>query len=138
VKSPDLLNYVVSTGVGVCRVPVPVRGDRGRRAVVPALQPLLPRRRELLVERGVEVDHVTVYRWVQRFTPLLCDAARFARHSPGDRWFVDETYVKVNGVWRYVYRAIDQDGQVIDVLLSARRDADSARRFFQRALSTLR
>jgi transposase-like protein len=48
---------------------------------------------ELLVERGVEVDHVTVYRWVQRFTPLLADAARFARHSPGGRWFVDDTYV---------------------------------------------
>jgi transposase-like protein len=59
---------------------------------------------ELLAERGIEVDHVTVYRWVQRFTPLLADAARFARHSPGDRWFVDETYVKVNGVWRYVHR----------------------------------
>src|SRR6185503_13719933 len=89
---------------------------------------------ELLVERGVEVDHVTAYRWVQRFTPLLADAARFARHSPGDRWFVDETYVKVNGLWRYVYRAVDQHGQVIDVLLSARRDADAARRFFRRAL----
>lgn len=63
---------------------------------------------ELLAERGIEVDHVRVYRWVQRFTPLLADAARFARHSPGDRWFVDETYVKVNGVWRHVYRAIDQ------------------------------
>ena len=59
---------------------------------------------ELLAERGVEVDHVTVHRWVQRFTPLLADAARFCRHSPGDRWFVDETYVKVGGVWRYVYR----------------------------------
>jgi transposase-like protein len=82
---------------------------------------------ELLAERGVEVDHVTVYRWVQRFTPLLTDAARFGRHAPGDRWFVDETYVKVNGVWRYVYRAIDQHGQVIDVLLSARRDAAAAR-----------
>jgi hypothetical protein len=67
---------------------------------------------ELLVERGIEVDHVTVYRWVQRFTPLLADVARFCRHSPGDRWFVDETYVKVNGVWRYVYRAIDQYGQL--------------------------
>ncbi|WLS48871.1 IS6 family transposase [Micromonospora profundi] len=93
---------------------------------------------ELLVERGVEVDHVTVFRWVQRFTPLLADAARFCRHSPGDRWFVDETYVKVNGVWRYVYRAVDQDGQVIDVLVSARRDAGGARRFFRRALSTLK
>jgi transposase, IS6 family len=84
------------------------------------------------------VDHVTVYRWVQRFTPLLADAARFARHSPGDRWFVDETYVKVNGVWRYVYRAADQNGQVIDVLVSARRDADAARRFFRQALDTLK
>ena len=93
---------------------------------------------ELLVERGVEVDHVTVYRWVQRFTPLLVDAARFSRHSPGDRWFVDETYVKVNGVWRYVYRAVDQHGQVIDVLVSKRRDADAARRFFKRALATLK
>jgi transposase-like protein len=69
---------------------------------------------------------------------LLADAARFARHSPGDRWFVDETYVKVNGVWRYVYRAIDQYGQVIDVLVAARRDADAARRFFRRAIATLK
>jgi transposase InsO family protein len=63
---------------------------------------------ELLAERGVEVDHVTVYRWVQRFTPLFADAARPARHATGDRWFVDETYVKVAGRWRYLYRAVDQ------------------------------
>jgi transposase-like protein len=81
---------------------------------------------------------VTIYRWVQRFTPLLADAARFARPSPGDRWFVDEAYVEVNGVWRYVYRAIDQHGQVIDVLLSTRRDAVAARRFFTRALRMLK
>jgi transposase-like protein len=93
---------------------------------------------ELLIERGVEADHVTVFRWVQRFTPLLADAARLCRHSPGDRWFVDETYVKVAGVWRYVYRAVDQHGQVIDVLVSARRDAAAARRFFRRALATLK
>jgi transposase-like protein len=93
---------------------------------------------ELLAERGIAVDHVTIYRWVQRFTPLLADAARFARHSPGDRWFVDETYVKVNGVWRYVYRAVDQHGQVLDVLLTTRRDAAAARRFFTRALRTLK
>ena len=93
---------------------------------------------ELLVERGVEVDHVTVFRWVQRFTPLLADAARFARHAPGERWFVDETYVKVNGSWRYVYRAVDQYGRVIDVLVSARRDAHAARRFFRRALAALK
>ncbi|MBB4752477.1 transposase-like protein [Actinoplanes lobatus] len=93
---------------------------------------------ELLAERGVEVDHVTVYRWVQRFTPLLADAARFTRRAPGDRCFVDETYVKANGVWRYVYRAVDQHGQVIDVLVSARRDAAAARRFFTRALKALK
>src|SRR5258705_9152981 len=93
---------------------------------------------ELLVERGVEVDHLTVFRWVQRFTPLLADAARFSRHPPGDRWFVDETYIKVNGVWRYVYRAVDQHGQVIDVLVSTRRDANATRRFFQQALTALK
>jgi transposase-like protein len=93
---------------------------------------------ELLLERGIEVDHVTVYRWVQRFTPLLADAARFCRHVPGDRWYCDETYVKVNGVWRYVYRAIDQHGQVIDVLVSARRNADAARQFLRRAVGMLK
>jgi transposase, IS6 family len=58
----------------------------------------------LLAERGVQVDHATVYRWVQRFTPLLAEAARPCRHAVGDRWRVDETDVKVAGRWRYVYR----------------------------------
>src|SRR6266581_6135369 len=89
---------------------------------------------ELLTERGVEVDHVTVFRWVQRFTPLLAGAARPCRHAVGDRWFVDETYVKVAGKWRYVYRAVDQHGQIIDVYVSARRDTRAARRFFTTAL----
>src|SRR4029450_2850914 len=89
---------------------------------------------ELLAERGVEVDHVTVYRWVLRFTPLLADAARPCRHLVGDRWFVDETYVKVAGRWRYVYRAIDQFGQVIEVFVSPYRDAGAARRCFERAI----
>ncbi len=91
---------------------------------------------ELLAERGVTVDHVTIYRWVQRFTPEFVEAARTCRHVPGDRWFVDETYVKVNGRWTYLYRAIDQYGQVIDVWLSARRDLIAARTFFTRALAT--
>jgi transposase, IS6 family len=89
---------------------------------------------ELLAERGITVEHVTVYRWVQRFTPLLSDAARPCRHIPGDRWFVDETYVKVAGRWVYLYRAIDQYGQVIDVLLSPKRDLAATRRFFVRTL----
>jgi transposase-like protein len=91
---------------------------------------------ELLAERGVQVDHVSIFRWVQRFTPLLAEAAPPCRHRVGDRWWVDETYVKVSGRWRYVYRAIDQFGQVIDVYVSPRRDGGAARCFFTRALAT--
>jgi transposase-like protein len=91
---------------------------------------------ELLAERGVEVDHVTVCRWVQRFTPLLAEAARPCRHAVGNRWQMDETYVKVAGRWCYVYRAIDQFGQVIDIFVSAQRNGRAARRFFERAIGT--
>jgi transposase-like protein len=92
--------------------------------------------KELLTERGIEVDHVSVYRWVLRFTPLLADAAKPRRHRVGDCWQVDETYVKVAGQWRYVYRAIDQFGQVVDVFVSPRRDLKAARRFFEQAIGT--
>ena len=90
---------------------------------------------ELLAERGVEVDHVTLYRWVQRFTPLLVEAARPCRHAVGGRWFVDETYVKVAGVWRYVYRAVDQNGQVIDVFVYKKHNTTAATKFFNSAIS---
>jgi IS6 family transposase len=90
---------------------------------------------ELLAERGITVDHVTIYRWVQTFTTEFIDAARPSRHAVGDRWFVDETYVKVAGRWNYLYRAVDQHGQVIDVLVSQRRDAGAVRAFFTRALT---
>ena len=93
---------------------------------------------EPLAERGVEVDHVTLHRWVQRFTPLLIDSARPCRHAVGRRWFVDETYVKVAGVWRYVYRAVDGYGQVIDVYVSVRRDIAAARTFFTPAIAAHR
>jgi transposase, IS6 family len=89
---------------------------------------------ELLAERGIWADHVTVYRWVQTFAAEFIGAARPARHAVGDRWFVDETYVKVAGRWTYLYCAVDQHGQVIDVLVSSRRDAVAARTFFARAL----
>ncbi len=89
---------------------------------------------ELLAERGITVDHVSVYRWVQRFTLEFIEAARPCRHVPGDRWFAGETYLKVAGTRTYLYRAVDQHGQVIDVMLSTRRDLAAARRFFTRAL----
>jgi transposase, IS6 family len=118
-----------------------VRGPTGRRTSSPApgcwyLRYGLSYRdvEELLSERGITVDHLTIYRWVQTFTAEFIAAARPAPHATGDRWFVDETYVKVAGRCTYLYRAIDQHGQVIDVLVSTRRDAAAARRFFARAL----
>jgi transposase-like protein len=88
---------------------------------------------ELPAGRGIEVDHVTVYRWVQTFTPQFIDAARPARHVTGDRWFVEETYVKVDGRWMYLYRAVDQHGQV-DVFAAPWRNALVARALLARAL----
>jgi transposase, IS6 family len=90
---------------------------------------------ELLAERGIEVDHVTIYRWVQRFTPLLVDAAQPCRHASGDRWFVDESYVKVAGRWVYLYRAIDQYGPGHRCPGVEKRDLPATRRFFTRALN---
>ena len=84
---------------------------------------------ELLAERGIEVDHVALYRWIQRFTALLIEAAQPFPHRVGRSWFVDETYVKVSGSWRYAYRAADQHGRVIDVFVSKKRDLKAATMF---------
>jgi transposase-like protein len=89
---------------------------------------------ELLDERGLEADHTTVWRWVQRYGPELEQRLR-RHHKPANKsWRVDETYVRVNGRWCYLYRAIDSAGATIDFLLSARRDADAAKRLFRKAL----
>ena len=93
---------------------------------------------ELLAERGIEVDHVTIYRWVQRFAPEFAEAARARRHIVGNRWHVDETYLKVGGTWRYLFRVIDQFGQVIDVILSPRQNREAALRFFDHAIGHMR
>ena len=89
---------------------------------------------ELLEERGLEADHTTVWRWVQRYGPEL--EKRLRRHlKPTNKsWRVDETYVRVKGCWCYLYRAIDSAGATIDFLLSAKRDADAAQRLFRKAL----
>ena len=89
----------------------------------------------MLADRGVEVDHTTLYRWVQRFAPEL--EKRMRRHLRPCRgpWHVDETYLRVDGQWRYLYRAVDGTGQTIDFLLSAQRDAAAAKRFFHKALA---
>ena len=89
---------------------------------------------ELLAERGVRVDSSTVYDWVREFTPLYAAAARSFRRQVGGCWSVDETYVKVAGAWAYVYRAIDGQGQVVDVYVSDQRATDDAAAFFRRAI----
>ncbi len=86
--------------------------------------------RDLLAERGVDVSARTILYWVQKFAPLLARAGRRAAARPGMRWWCDETYVRVGGAWAYLYRAIDEHGQVVDVLLRTHRDLDSARAFF--------
>src|SRR6201988_1980862 len=85
---------------------------------------------ELLVERGVRADHVTVWRWVQRYAPEV--QGRLASRL-NDSWRVDETYIRVKGKWVYLYRAVDSTGATIDFLLSAKRDTASAKRFLAKA-----
>jgi transposase-like protein len=85
-----------------------------------------------LAERGLMTARSTVYRWVQRYLPLFAAAARRYRQPVGGRWRVDETYCRLRGRWAYCYRAIDRDGQVVDVLVSARRNPTAARPFCER------
>jgi putative transposase len=90
---------------------------------------------EMLAERGVEVDHSSVYRWVQKFTPQLEAAFRKGKKRPvGKSWRMDETYIKIKGQWKYLYRAVDRDGQTIDFLLTAHRDKKAALRFLKKAM----
>ena len=90
---------------------------------------------ELLAERGVRVDPSSVYAWVQEFAPLYEDAARAFRRATGERWSVDETYVRIAGEWAYVYRAVDERGQVVDVDVSEQRASADAAAFFRRAIA---
>lgn len=89
---------------------------------------------ELLTERGVEVDHSTIWRWVQRFAPELMQRLRPHLKPTNRSWRVDETYVRVKGSWCYLYRAIDSQGATIEFFLSAFRDLDAAKSLFRRAL----
>ncbi len=89
---------------------------------------------EMMQERGVVVDHSSINRWAIRFLPLLEKAFRKHKHPVSKSWRMDETYIKVKGVWKYLYRAVDKQGKTIDFLLTAKRDASAARRFFDKAM----
>ena len=89
---------------------------------------------EMMAERGVLVDHTTVHCWSIKMLPILAAAMRRRKRCVGSSWRMDETYVKVGGQWRYLYRAVDHDGQTIDFLLRAHRDYAAARCLFERAI----
>jgi putative transposase len=90
---------------------------------------------EMMEERGVKVDHSNIYRWVQKFTPKLEAVFRKGKKRPvGNSWRMDETYIKIKGQWKYLYRAVDKEGQTIDFLLTAHRDKKAALRFFKKAI----
>jgi transposase, IS6 family len=92
---------------------------------------------EMMQERGVEVDPSTIFRWVQRYAPELEKRVRrYQGHRPGS-WRVDETYVRVGGRWKYLFRAVDKHGQLIDFMLADRRNTRAAYRFLRKALKTM-
>ena len=89
----------------------------------------------MLLDRGVAVDHSTIFRWIQAYAAELEKRIRPHLRLSNGSWRVDETYVRVKGRWTYLYRAVDSRGQTIDFLLSAKRDAGAAKRFFRKALA---
>ncbi|MGW1902259.1 IS6 family transposase [Streptomyces hirsutus] len=93
---------------------------------------------ELMLARGVIVSHETVRRWCVKFGQQYAGALRRRRPRPGDKWHLDEVFVRINGEQKYLWRAVDQDGNVLDILVQNRRDKSAARRFFRRLLKTAR
>jgi len=88
---------------------------------------------EMMRERGVEVDHATLNRWVVKYAPFLEKQFRAHKRPVGSSWRMDETYIKVKGAWKYLYRAVDKSGATVDFLLTAKRDRRSALRFLRKA-----
>ena len=89
---------------------------------------------EMMAERGIAVDHSTVHRWAIKLLPVLEKAFRRCKRAVGKSWRMDETYVKVRGEWRYLYRAVDKEGNTVDFLLRARRNKAAAQRYFEKSI----
>ena len=87
-----------------------------------------------MAERGTSVDHSTVHRWAIKLLPVLEKAFRRSKRKAGRSWRMDETYIKVRGQWKYLYRAVDKAGNTVDFLLRAHRDMAAARKFFDQAV----
>jgi IS6 family transposase len=90
----------------------------------------------MMSERGLSIDHTTIFRWVQNYAPEIDRRSRPHLKKSNDSWRVDETYVKVRGKWMYLYRAVDSSGQTLDFQLNATRSKRAARRFFKKMLGS--
>jgi transposase-like protein len=91
---------------------------------------------EMMAERGVEVDHTTIMRWVHQYSPEIEKKVRRHLRPTNDSWRVDETYIRVRGKWKYLYRAVDSNGNTIDFMLSTKRNRKAAKRFLKKALGS--
>ena len=91
---------------------------------------------EIMLERGLSVDHTTIYRWVMIYAPKIEKRTRKYFQPTNDSWRVDETYIKVKGKWKYLYRAVDSNGETLDFMFSAKRDTNAAKRFFIKVLKS--
>jgi putative transposase len=89
---------------------------------------------EMMLERGIEVGHSTINRWVLKYTPEIEKKFRKYKNIVGGSWRIDETYIKVKGQWKYLYRAVAKEGRTVDFLLTAKRDRKAAKRFFRKAI----
>ena len=93
---------------------------------------------ELMLERGIVLSYETVRRWCTKFGQRYADSLRRRRPRPGDKWHLDEVFIKIDGEQKYLWRAVDQDGNVLDILVQSRRDKAAARRFLRRLMKKTR
>ena len=105
------------------------------RSLVPELSLMSYRNlEEMMLERGIEVDHSTINPWILKYTHEIEKKFRKYKRPTGSSWRMDETYIRVKGEWKYLYRAVDKQGQTIDSLLTAKRDVKAAKRFLKKAI----
>jgi putative transposase len=133
--------FVVGKGLFVDAVPVSYRGHRFPAEVISHCVwlyhrfPLSFREvEELMLERGIVLSYETVRRWCAKFGQTYANALSSRQPRPGDKWHLDEVFIKINGDQKYLWRAVDQDGNVLDILVQNRRDKAAARRFFRRLM----
>ena len=90
---------------------------------------------EMMLERGLNVDQTTIFRWVQAYSPEMDKHCRPYLSPTNDSWRVDETYIKIKGVWKYLYRAVDSEGNTLDFMLNDKHNAKAAKRFLKKVLN---